>query len=120
LQLWKSHDINSSIFSPWKLVNSLDRNWLHEYILPIEMLAYQCCAERFTAMMKAFALMAEPPPLASVTATYLSKNCLGFVSPSYYGKITALKRGGHGTRLVMIPSVSAISYSKPSSRSSSM
>lgn len=96
LQLWKSQDINSSVFSPQKLANSFDHSWLHEYICPIEMLAYQCYAGPFIVVMKD-ALMVEPPPFDSTAALYLSRNSLGSESSSYFGREIALNRAGNDT-----------------------
>jgi hypothetical protein len=97
LQLLKSQDVNSSVFSPRKLVNNFDHIWLHEYMCPIGMLAYQCCVGPFITMTKAFALMAEPPPFDSTAASYLGRNSLGSGSPSYYGRETTLNLAGHDT-----------------------
>ena len=70
LRLWKLHDVTSSGLTARKLAFSSDRSWLQDRMVPKRMFVYHRWDMTRNARKSAFALHVEPPPAASIVASY--------------------------------------------------
>jgi hypothetical protein len=95
---WRSPEVRSWGWYPWKLFSILCRSCSHDLMLPSSREAYQCWVEPFKDIIIALSIATSFLLREDITVVHFWRNCLWSDSPSYSDKDAGISNfGGQST-----------------------